>query len=328
MNEWFLLAAGFALLLAGGEYLVRGAVTVARAFGMSPMLIGLTLVGFGTSTPELVASVNAAMKGAPGLAVGNVVGSNIANILLILGVSAVLLPIATNREAFRRDGPALLIATAVLVAAILSGAIDRVMGVAGLALLLAYTAFTWWTDSHELDAGAAMHGQEAQEVDMQGTSLPVALAITLGGMGGVLIGADLLVDAAIVIALDFGLSEAVIGLTLVAIGTSLPELVTSVMAAIRKHADVAFGNIVGSCIFNILGILSVTALVAPLTIPAGIAAFDVWVAALAAVMLVVFAMTGWRIGRREGAILLAVYGLYIALQILPELRAALGLPAA
>ncbi|TVR09457.1 MAG: sodium:calcium antiporter [Salinarimonadaceae bacterium] len=328
MNEWILLAAGFALLLAGGEFLVRGAVTIARSFGMSPMLIGLTLVGFGTSTPELVASVNAALKDAPGLAIGNVVGSNIANIFLIIGVSALILPMATNRAAFRRDGPALLIATALLVGVVLAGAIDRMTGAAGLALLLGYTLYTWRTDSRLLDDAAAMHGQEADEVEMPGTSLPVAFAITLGGMAGVLVGADLLVDAAIVIARGFGLSEAVIGLTLVAIGTSLPELTTSVMAAIRRHADVAFGNIVGSCMFNILGILGVTALVTPLAIPAGIAAFDVWIAALAAVMLVVFAMTGWRIGRREGAILLAAYALYIAFQLSPELRATLGLPAA
>lgn len=328
MNEWILLAIGFALLLAGGEYLVRGAVTVARSFGMSPMLIGLTLVGFGTSTPELVASVNAALKDAPGIAVGNVVGSNIANIMLIIGASALILPMATHREAFRRDGPLLLVATAILVGAVMSGAIDRIMGGVGVALLFAYTFYTWRTDAMLLDAGAAMHGQESEDAEMPRTGLPMAFAITLGGMAGVLIGADLLVDAAIVIARGFGLSEAVIGLTLVAIGTSLPEFVTSVMAAIRKHADVAFGNIVGSCMFNILGILGVTALVSPLAIPPGIAAFDVWIAALAAVMLVVFAMTGWRIGRREGAALLAAYALYIAFQLSPALRATLGLPAA
>ncbi len=322
------VAIGFVLLLAGGEYLVRGSVAVARRLGLSPMLIGLTLVGFGTSTPELVASVNAAMKGAPALAIGNVVGSNIANILLVLGASALLLPIATHREAFRRDGPALLAVTALLVAAVVSGVIARWMGFAGLGLLVAYTVFTYWSDTRSLDAGALMHAQEADEVDMPDMPLWQALLVAFGGMAGVLFGADLLVDGAIEIALAFGVSEAVIGLTLVAIGTSLPELVTSVMAAIRRHADVAFGNIVGSSIFNVLGILAVTAVITPLAVPAGIARFDVWVAALAAVMLVVFAMTGWRIGRREGGILLAGYMFYLALQISPGLRSALWLPAA
>jgi len=325
---YIMIAIGFVLLLAGGEYLVRGSVSVARRLGISPMIIGLTLVGFGTSTPELVASVNAALKGAPALSIGNVVGSNIANILLVLGISALMLPIATHREAFRRDGPALLGATALLVIAILSGMITALMGIAGIAILIGFTAFTYWSDRTSLDETAVMHGLEAEEADMPDTGLWTALGIAVGGMAGVLIGAELLVRGAIEIAREFGLSEAVIGLTLVAIGTSLPELATSVMAAWRKHADVAFGNIIGSCIFNILGILGVTALVAPLPVPAGIAAFDVWVAALAAIMLVVFAMSGWRIGRREGGILFAAYVLYIALQVSPGLRAALWLPAA
>jgi cation:H+ antiporter len=322
------IAAGFVLLLAGGEYLVRGSVAVARRLGISPMIIGLTLVGFGTSTPELVASVNAAVKGAPGLAIGNVVGSNIANIFLVLGISALLLPIATHREAFRRDGPALLIATALLVVALVSGSVTAAMGVVGLVLLATFTIYSYWSDRNSLDAVAVMHGQEADEVDMPQTGLWVALGIAFGGMAGVLIGAELLVRGAIDLARAYGLSEAVIGLTLVAVGTSLPELVTSVMAAWRRHADVAFGNIVGSCLFNILGILGVTALVAPLPVPESIMLFDVWVAALAAIMLVVFAMTGWRIGRREGAVLFGAYVLYIALQMSPALRAALWLPAA
>ena len=325
---YLMIVSGFVLLLAGGEYLVRGSVAVARSLGISPMIIGLTLVGFGTSTPELVASVNAALKEAPALSIGNVVGSNIANIFLVLGVSALLLPIATQREAFRRDGPALLGATGLLVVAMLSGSVTAAMGGIGIAILVGYTIFTYWSDRTTLDEAAVMHGREAEEADMPDAGPRTALAIAIGGMIGVLIGAELLVRGAIDVAREFGLSEAVIGLTLVAVGTSLPELATSVMAAWRRHADVAFGNIVGSCIFNILGILGVTALLAPLPVPDSIAAFDVWVAALAAIMLSVFAMTGWRIGRREGAILVAAYALYIALQISPELREALLLPAA
>ena len=320
------LAAGFVLLLVGGEYLVRGAVSIARSFGISPMVIGLTLVGFGTSAPELVASINAALKGSPGIAIGNVVGSNIANILLVLGIAALIFPLATNREAYRRDGPVLILATAILVLMVLAGEIGRIAGAIGLVLLIAYTSFTWWSDRRSLDAGAVMHGQEAEEIDeIPQSRMWVALLMAAGGMAAVLYGADLLVDGAIGIARGFGLSEAVIGLTIVAIGTSLPELATAVIAAWRRHADVAFGNIVGSCIFNIFGILGVTALVMPLAVPPEIARFDVWVAALAAIIFVIFAMTGWRIGRREGAVLGLLYVAYIAIQFSPGLRGMIGL---
>ena len=320
------LAAGFVLLLVGGEYLVRGAVSIARSYGISPMVIGLTLVGFGTSAPELVASVNAALKGAPGIALGNVVGSNIANVFLVLGIAALIFPLATNREAYRRDGPVLILATAILVMMVLSGEIGRIAGVIGIVLLIAYTGFTWWSDRRSLDAGAVMHGQEAEEIDeIPQSRMSVALLMGFGGLAAVLYGADLLVDGAIGIARGFGLSEAVIGLTIVAIGTSLPELATAVIAAWRRHADVAFGNIVGSCIFNILGILGVTALVMPLAVPPEIALFDVWVAAFAAIVFVIFAMTGWRIGRREGAVLSLLYVAYIAIQFSPGLRGMIGL---
>jgi len=320
------LVAGFVLLLVGGEYLVRGAVSIARRFGISPMVIGLTLVGFGTSAPELVASINAALKGSPGIAIGNVVGSNIANVFLVLGIAALIFPLATNREAYRRDGPVLILATAILVMMVLAGEIGRIAGAIGVALLVAYTSFTWWSDRRSLDAGAVMHGQEAEEIDeIPQSRMWVALLMAAGGMAAVLYGADLLVDGAIGIARGFGLSEAVIGLTIVAIGTSLPELATAVIAAWRRHADVAFGNIVGSCIFNIFGILGVTALVMPLAVPAEIALFDVWIAALAAIVFVIFAMTGWRIGRREGAVLGLLYVAYIAIQFSPGLRGMIGL---
>jgi cation:H+ antiporter len=326
MQDTLFLIAGFALLLVGGEYLVRGAVSIARSFGISPMVIGLTLVGFGTSAPELVASINAALKDAPGIAIGNVVGSNIANVLLVLGIAALIFPLATNREAYRRDGPVLILATIILIAMVLSGEIGRIAGAVGIVLLIAYTGFTWWSDRRSLDAGAVMHGQEAEDVDeIPQSRMPVALLMAAGGMAGVLYGADLLVDGAIGIARGFGLSEAVIGLTIVAIGTSLPELATAIVAAWRRHADVAFGNIVGSCIFNIFGILGVTALVLPLAVPAEIARFDVWVAGFAALVFVIFAMTGWRIGRREGAVLSGLYIIYLAAQFSPALRGMIGL---
>jgi len=314
------LIGGLTLLLLGGEALVKGSVAVAQRLGVSPMLIGLTLVGFGTSTPELVTSVQAALAGAPGIAVGNVVGSNIANILLILGLAALIQPMATTKEAFRRDGSVLIAASLLLLAVVLGGAIPRWAGAVFLALLLGYTLFAYFAERSGTDPAAAVHAAEASEVAaMPPRALGPWLAALLaaGGIAAVVVGADLLVDSALEIARAAGLSEAVIGLTLVAVGTSLPELVTSVMAAIRRHADIAFGNIVGSNIFNILGVAGMAAVASPIAVPSQIVQFDIWAMLASALVLVAFAATGWRLNRWEGAALLAGYGGYLALQLAP-----------
>jgi cation:H+ antiporter len=324
LATWMELLAGLALLLGGGEALVRGSVAVATRLGVSKLLIGLTLVGFGTSTPELVASLQAALRDLPGVAIGNVVGSNIANILLILGVSTLILPIATTSQAFRRDGSVLIAVSLLMTAVVFLGTLGRPAGLGFLTLLAAYTVYTYFSERRGQTPGDGLYAAEADEVAMQ-VSMPAALALAIGGIAGVIIGASLLVGAAIDIARAAGLSEAVIGLTLVAIGTSLPELVTSVMAALRRHGDVAFGNIIGSNVFNILGIAGLTAVVAPIPVPAQIARFDVWVMLGSALLLVVFSVTGWRVSRREGAVLLAAYGAYLTAQLLPGVRAALGL---
>ena len=322
---WGELTIGLVLLLGGGEALVRGSVAAASRLGVSKLLIGLTLVGFGTSTPELVASLQAALAGSPGVAVGNVVGSNIANILLILGVSTVILPIATTKEAFRRDGTILIAASLLLVAVALGGSLGRGVGATFLLLLVAYTVFSYLSEARAGGAAADLHAAEADDVAAPGISLPAGVGLALAGIAAIVFGASLLVGAAIEIAREVGISEAVIGLTMVAIGTSLPELATSVVAAIRRHGDVAFGNIVGSNVFNILGIAGMTAVVTPIEIPGQIVVFDVWVMLAAAVLLVIFAVTGWRVGRREGAVFLAAYALYLSAQLSPGLRGALGL---
>ncbi len=307
---WLILLAGLVLLLVGGELLVRGSVAVASRLGVSPLLIGLTLVGFGTSTPELVASLQAAHLGAPGIAIGNVVGSNIANILLILGISAIILPVATTKEAFRRDGSVLVAASLIMVAVVLTGTLGRLAGSFFLGLLAAYTIYSYSNEQRRFAAGPAAAAAAAEAP--HGISLGAGLALAVCGIAGVVFGAGLLVDAAIEIARELGLSEVVIGLTLVAVGTSLPELVTSVVAAIRRQGDVAFGNIVGSNIFNILGIAGATAVYVPLAVPPEIAALDIWVMLAAAIILVVFAVTGWRVNRWEGGLLLAGYAAYLA----------------
>ena len=295
-----LIAAGFVLLVVGGETLVRGAVGAARRLGVSPMLIGLTLVGFGTSTPELLTSVQAALAGSPGIAVGNVVGSNICNILLILGIAALVAPIAVKRHEIQRDGGAVMIVTLIGIALIFAGWLDRLAGVAMLIALAIYLIVALKTT--DADVG------DSTATAPMGTSI----LFFVGGLALTLLGARLLVQGAISAATALGVSEAIIGLTVVAIGTSLPELVTSVVAARRGEPEVALGNVLGSNIFNILGILGVTVLVRPIEGAAGIGAVDLTVLAAATVALVVFAVSGLRITRGEGAALVVVYLGYLA----------------
>lgn len=322
---WVELFGGFALLLGGGEALVRGSVNLAKRLGVSQLMIGLTLVGFGTSTPELMSSIQAVLRGAPGIAVGNVVGSNIANVLLILGLSALILPIATSREAFKRDGPVLLGASVLVVAVVLAGEMSARMGACFLVLLAGYLLHTYFQERNASSASAVMHGSIGSADRPDKLPIWAGSMLALGGIAAVVCGADMLVGGAMALARQLDMSETVIGLTLVAVGTSLPELVTSVTAALRGRGDLAFGNVVGSNIFNALGILGSTALVAPIAVPAQIGRFDVWVMLGAAMLLVVFVTTGWRLGRREGGIFLVLFCVYLATQFSPGLRQIIGL---
>jgi cation:H+ antiporter len=241
------LFLGFALLVAGGEALVRGAVSVAVRFGVSPLLIGLTLVGFGTSTPELVTSLQAAFGGFPGIAIGNVVGSNIANILLILGVAAVIMPLAIDNVSFRRDGAALAITTALAAGLIIYGSLDWWMGSVLIFALLVYLVVAYRTDRNTVVAAGPQDDTEGEAVP---GSVLLALGLALGGIAVTILGARLTVDSAVALSLLWGMSETIVGLTVVAVGTSLPELVTSVMAALRRQSGIAFGNVIGSNIYN------------------------------------------------------------------------------
>ena len=318
---WVSLLGGFVLLVVGGELLVRGAVQVAGRLGVSPLVIGLTLVGFGTSTPELVTSVQAALTGSPGIAYGNIVGSNMANLLLILGTAALLSPILVDSRALKRDG---LVMTASAVGFALLAAtlvLDRIVGAAFLVALAAYifAAFRYESGPVGSEHGAAFDkSAAAQDVDRglvpvgKANSLLLPLLIAIGGLGTVVLGGSLLVDGAVDLARSLGISETIIGLTIVAVGTSLPELVTSIVAALRKEGDVAFGNIIGSNIYNILGIGGVTALSAPGRVPAEIVGSDNLLMIAASVVVVTMAYTGWRIGRREGILLLLGYVGYLA----------------
>ncbi len=312
MQEAGLILGGLVALVTGGELLVRGAVSLALRLGVSALVIGLTLVGFGTSMPELVTSLQAALSGSPGIAIGNVIGSNTANILLILGIAALIFPIAVQPEAFRRDSVVFCAAALAALLITLFGEAGRLTGAGLVLLLLVYVGWTFWQERRSETAASAVYEDEAAFIQPARPS-PVWLSLVLVfvGIGLTIFGAKLLVSGAVSLAESLGVSDTIIGLTVVAVGTSLPELVTSVMAALKRQADVAFGNIVGSNIFNIFGILGVTAWVTPLTIPPQILSFDIWVMLAATALLVVFARSGWRVSRREGAGLVALYGAYI-----------------
>jgi cation:H+ antiporter len=310
-----LIIGGLALLVVGGDLLVRGAVAVAEKFGISPLLIGLTLVGFGTSTPELVTSVQAAMAGSPGIAVGNIVGSNIANILLILGLSALIFPVAVGSTALKRDGGVVVATAGALVAVGMFAALSRIVGLLFLAALATYILYAFFQERvATTDQGAAQSkviAAEAVRGHGRARSIALGLAMAIGGLVLVIFGGNWLVKGAIALARSYGVSETVIGLTIVAVGTSMPEFVTSVVAAIRRSSDVALGNILGSNIYNVLGIGGVTALISPTVIPPEIVRWDNLVMLAVSSVLLVFMATGLRIGRREGAALLAGYVAYV-----------------
>jgi cation:H+ antiporter len=319
LTTLFYLTCGLLLLIGGGELLVRGAVRIAEHMRLSPLLIGLTIVGLGTSMPELATSVQAALAGSPGLALGNIVGSNMANLLLILGFAALVSPMVVERSTLWRDGGVGLGAVALLIVAGLAFNLDRPVGAVFLLLLGAYIYLAYEQEqqgvSHSAayDKAAAAEGFDPEFVPREqasGSLLKPAAQFVIG-LAMIVGGGTLLVHGAIEIAQSLGVSDTVIGLTIVAIGTSLPELVTSVIAALKKQAEVALGNVLGSNIYNIFFIGGVTGLVSPTPIPAAIMAYDIWLLAAASALVMIFAYTGGRLSRREGFVLLAAYALYI-----------------
>ena len=319
MDVWLPLIGGLVLLVTGGDLLVRGAVRVAERVGVSPLVIGITLVGFGTSAPELVTSVQAALAGSPGIAFGNIVGSNIANILLILGISAMLFPIAVSSSALSRDAMVMLgvaVAFAALSFLIPFGRMIGLIFVAALGIYI-YLAFRQESASAEhgavYDKAAALEAVDPAVTPTTGGrgGMIGPLLLALGGLVLVVFGGRFLVGGAVSLAGSFGISETVIGLTVVAAGTSMPELATSVLAAFKRQSDLAFGNIVGSNIYNILGIGGATVLIAPTRVPQEIVTFDNLLMVAASLLLVIFAATGRRISRGEGAVFLAAYIAYL-----------------
>lgn len=313
MLNVLLLLLGVALLTAGGEALIRGSLAAARRLGVSPLLSGLVIVGFGTSAPELVVSIDAAVNGRPDIAIGNVVGSNIGNIFLILGVCALITPLAVKPLALHRDAVTVVAASILFLVLVGGSALQRTDAAILLLALLAYLSWAYLTERSSVTLSAELHIAEAEELSMVPKSLLWIVAAVFFGLLLLIGGSQVLLTGAVGIAEHFGVSEAVIGLTLVAVGTSLPELSISVIAAIRRHADVAVGNILGSNIFNLLGILGVSALLQPLPVHARILQFDQWVMLGAALLLILFLYTGRRLSRLEGGLLLIGYGIYLGL---------------
>ena len=311
---YFFIIAGFALLLLGGEAVVRGSVALAQRLGVSPLIVGLTIVGFGTSLPEMVVSVNAALVESPGLAVGNVIGSNIANILLILGVAALIAPFSVRPAAARRDALAMSAVTLVYVGLGMTGYIVFWHGILMLAVLLAYIGFTFWHNNNSNDAAAEMHREEAEEMGIIHLRTISICGIIVTGLIAVVVGAEWLVNGATNLAIAFGVPEEVIGLTIVAIGTSLPELATSIVAAYRGHSDVCVGNVLGSNVFNLFGITGVTALFVPLPFSDKIASVDLWILLASTAIILPFLLSGRTLTRIVGLVFVGCYVAFVGAQ--------------
>ena len=307
---YIFVAAGLSLLLLGGEMLVRGAVDLARRLGISPLIIGLTIVAYGTSAPELLVSLEANLSGSPGIAIGNVVGSNIANVLLIVGCSALIYPISCSIGGVNANGLMVLGATVLFLALGYTGAMTAWAAVFMLALLIGFTFYSYYAGRRDPDAAAAI--LEAEGFENGTRPVPRTLAILLAGMFGVILGSHLLVTGAANLARSFGISEATIGLTLVALGTSLPELATAIVAAYRRHSDVALGNVVGSNIFNILGIMGVVPLFGALPVPTAVLNFDFWIMLGTTAVFVAWTTVCHSFGRLMAVLFLFAYLAYIA----------------
>ncbi|MDP3977162.1 MAG: calcium/sodium antiporter [Pseudomonas sp.] len=308
------LIAGLVLLVAGAEVLVRGAAKLAAQFGIPPLVIGLTVVAFGTSAPETAVSVQAALNNSGDLAIGNVIGSNIANVLLILGMTALVAPLIVSRQLIRLDVPIMIGASLVVYALAWDGSLSTLDGALLFAGVVAYSGFL--IISSMRDKSSAVDDEFAKEFGLQETPKPYAwlinLALIIAGLILLVSGSNFLVEGAVSLARALGLSELIIGLTVVAIGTSLPELATSIMAAIRGERDIAVGNIVGSNIFNLLCVLGLASMVSPqaISISPNALAFDFPVMIAVAVACLPIFFAGYRINRWEGLLFLAYYLAY------------------
>ncbi len=306
---YVLIVVALLLLFGGAELLVKGSASLAARAGLTPLVIGLTVVAFGTSSPELAVSLKAAYAGQGDVAVGNVVGSNVLNIAVILGLSAVICPISVHLQLIKVDVPIMILVSVLLPVLLSDGRLGRVEGGLLCAGIVVYTIFN--VMMARKGAAAEVESEFAESVPKATQHWSFDLGLIGGGLATLVVGSRLLVDNSIEVARAFQISEAVIGLTVVALGTSMPELATSIIAAVRRQPDIALGNVIGSNIFNILATLGLSSLMVPMT-AGGITLVDYAVMVGTAVLLLPFLMTGPRLGRLEGLVFLGGYCGYLA----------------
>ena len=311
--EFIFVAAGLVFLILSGDFLVKGAVSLSLKLGVPALIVSVTIVGFGTSAPEMLIAVQSALNGAPGIALGNVVGSNTANVLLVLGVPALIYALDTGKADIKRIYVMMMAVSVIFVALAFLGPLHIWHGFVLLALLGVMLADNFFAamkcrNQDSVDANILADLEDADP------NMPTwkMWAFIIAGIIGLPVGAQLMIDGAVIIAARFGLSQEIIGLTLVAIGTSLPELATTVMAAIRRQSDVALGNVIGSNMFNLLAIMGVTSFFGPLPIAAEFLNFHLWVMLAASALIGVFIFTRLSITRIWGVAFLGLYVIYLA----------------
>ncbi|MDD7910218.1 MULTISPECIES: calcium/sodium antiporter [Pseudovibrio] len=312
------LIGGLTALIFAGDFLVRGSVGIAKMLGIPSLVIGLTIVAFGTSAPELVISLDAALQGNGGISIGNVVGSNIANVLLVMGLPALLAPTPCDERGATRSAVFMVAVSLVFIAMCFYGPLHHVSGVILLGLLVVFLSWSAYTAHQHRKAlkaatSSAVGNNDLDELDVEAVpeNSVISFAFVCIGLVGLPIGAHYTIEGAVVLASAWGVSDAVIGLTVVALGTSLPELATTLMAAVRQHAAVALGNVIGSNVFNILAILGITSVIAPIPVPEQILQMDVWVMLGCALLLLYFAGRRVCLSRGWGALLTIGYISYI-----------------
>lgn len=312
------LIIGLVLLVYSADFLVKGAANIAATLGISPLVVGLTVVAFGTSAPELAVSVMSAFKGQADIAVGNVIGSNIFNVLLILGVSALIIPLVVHAQLVRFDVPVMIAVSVLLYLLSMDGLISRIDGIVLTVLLLGYVYALLRLSKKEKDAGVLSEYEQEFGKPAADPKWLQNITFVIGGVAGLVVGSDRLVYGAVFIAKSFGVSELIIGLTIIAAGTSLPEVATSIVAALKGERDIAVGNVVGSNIFNILTVLGISSIVAPAGIGVAKAALDFDMLFMIAVAVACFPVFfhGYKIGRISGFFFLAFYVAYVIYLIL------------
>jgi cation:H+ antiporter len=306
--EYFYSVLGFIILLGSGNYLVRSSVSLARYFHVSTLVIGLTVVAFGTSAPELIVSLQASLKAHPEISLGNVIGSNISNIALVLALAVIISPIAIKKSTVITDWSVMMISGVLFYIFILNGWLNRVEGIIFCCFIILYIIYS-------LRYSRLQQIKSKQIPEKPEFTLGISLLITIGSCAGLIIGGDLLIDNSIIIAKRIGVSERAISISMIAIGTSLPELTTSVIAAIKKESDISIGNIIGSNIFNILSVLGITAIIAPIKVSSLIRNFDtLWMLGISVLLFTFMLPAGnSKLSRINGIILFSLYLIYLYL---------------